>query len=316
MILAALVACTSTPRSLDDQLSLADAQVVGTHNSYHIRPGPGDFGPFDYDHPPLDEQIDLGVRQFELDLFWIDGDWAVIHEPQFDPGTNCPTLVDCLTDLRAGSERNPDHLPIMVLLELKEPYQDDLAEGQLEALSAWIGRYLGLSHLVDPADVQGEAPTMREAMLQGWPPLRGQRGRFIPVVHEGGSWAAQARSQELAHVFYDAYGDLDADWAAVHTLNDPFDPRIPEVVEARHLVRTRADASTVEARANDTGPRDQAFASGAHFVSTDFPVPRPETGYVVRLEGGARCNPLTAPGFCTTKLLEPTGPQEDQPEPQ
>ena len=39
-------------------------------------------------------------------------------------------------------------------------------------------------------------------------------------------------------------------------------------------------------------------------------------GQVIHAEGGARCNPLTAPGFCTTKLLEPTGPQEEQPEQQ
>ena len=64
------------------------------------------------------------------------------------------------------------------------------------------------------------------------------------------------------------------------------------------LVRTRADADTVQARSNDTTMRDAALAGGAQFVSTDYEVPDPRFGpYVVRIPGGtpARCNPVTAP---------------------
>ena len=55
-------------------------------------------------------------------------------------------------------------------------------------------------------------------------------------------------------------------------INDPirdFD-RIRALVRKGYLVRTRADANTVNARANDTRQRDQALASGAQFVSTDY----------------------------------------------
>ena len=47
--------------------------------------------------------------------------------------------------------------------------------------------------------------------------------------------------------------------------------------------------------------RDAALASGAHFVSTDYPVPDPNfSDYQVTLPGGniARCNPVN-PGNCT-----------------
>jgi hypothetical protein len=71
-------------------------------------------------------------------------------------------------------------------------------------------------------------------------------------------------------------------------------------------VRTRADADTVQARAGDTSLFDAALASGANFISTDFPSPHPETGYVVEMPGGepARCNPVSAPPSCEALALE------------
>ena len=66
------------------------------------------------------------------------------------------------------------------------------------------------------------------------------------------------------------------------------------------IVRTRADADTVQARTNDTTMRDAALASGAQFVSTDYEEPEPDVRH--RLHGArspaarpARCNPVTAP---------------------
>jgi len=73
-------------------------------------------------------------------------------------------------------------------------------------------------------------------------------------------------------------------------------------------VRTRADADTEEARSGDTTRRDAALASGAHFVSTDYPVPDPRfTDYRVGIpgEGVARCNPVN-PGECIA--LDVPGP--------
>ena len=101
----------------------------------------------------------------------------------------------------------------------------------------------------------------------------------------------------------DGYGDLTAPWAAIHSLNGPTDPRIADVVAAGHLVRTRADGDVQEPAAGDTTRRDAAIASGAHFVSTDFPEPHPETGYVVDL-GGVACNPVTASDTCDPATIE------------
>ncbi len=74
------------------------------------------------------------------------------------------------------------------------------------------------------------------------------------------------------------------------------------------MVRTRADADTVEARANDTTARDAAFASGSTWVSSDFVVPGRAFGtpYFVQIPGGtpSRCNPINTPTWCTSGMIE------------
>lgn len=80
--------------------------------------------------------------------------------------------------------------------------------------------------------------------------------------------------------------------------NDPVGSfeEIQSLVRAGFLVRTRADAGTVEARANDVARRDKALASGAQLASTDYPEPDPRFAeYTVRFENGVvvRANPVT-----------------------
>ncbi len=84
--------------------------------------------------------------------------------------------------------------------------------------------------------------------------------------------------------------------------------RIRRLVRRGFVVRTRADADTVEARANDMSRAKRALTSGAQWVSTDYPA----TGtaahfgspYFVQLPIGvpAQCNPVTAPTTCPLLL--------------
>ena len=105
--------------------------------------------------------------------------------------------------------------------------------------------------------------------------------------------------------------------AAWFNINDPikeFD-RIQKLVRDGFLVRTRADADTVQARANDTNQRDKALASGAQFVSTDYPEPdRRLTDYCVQLPGGivARSNPVIGDPALGRNDLESRKPAPDR----
>jgi hypothetical protein len=102
----------------------------------------------------------------------------------------------------------------------------------------------------------------------------------------------------------------DADAAFVKRNDALAEDEIRGLVEAGYVVRTRADAETVQARLGDTSLRDAALRSGAQWVSTDYPAPDLAVGfttdYVVEIPGGtvARCNPVNAPVDCVSAELE------------
>lgn len=272
--------------------------MVGTHNSYHVQTT--DISTWAYTHRPLGEQLDLGVRQFELDVYDAEG-LPVYHVAVVDAGTTCPTLADCVGAQAAWSAAHPDHLPIVTLIETKT---DGVAAPFLDALDEVLRQAWGAS-LFTPDELRGDAADLRTALAtEGWPPLDTLRGRALYVLHEGGGNRDVYLEGGLdgRAMFPDAFGDTSLPFAAIHSMNDPFDPRIAEVALEGHLVRTRADSDGVEPLANDVGPRDAALASGAHWVSTDFPEPHPESGYVV--EPLFRCNPVTAPEGCEAAGLE------------
>jgi hypothetical protein len=97
--------------------------------------------------------------------------------------------------------------------------------------------------------------------------------------------------------------------AAYITLNEPVQDakRIRAAVEAGFMVRTRADADTLEARDGKTERREAALASGAQYVSTDYMQPDARFGgYSVRLPDGATtvCNPVRAQTKCGGRAVK------------
>ena len=97
--------------------------------------------------------------------------------------------------------------------------------------------------------------------------------------------------------------NTEANHAAYFTINDPiqYQQLIQTTVSAGFIVRTRADANTIEARENTTSRREAALNSGAHYVSTDYYLPRSDfSEYSVNLpaKSAARCNPIRLPVAC------------------
>ena len=134
----------------------------------------------------------------------------------------------------------------------------------------------------------------------------------MAVLHTGGSLRdayldAPGGTKERL-MFPDAYGNLEADYAAYHSMNNPIDGQaaIQAVVEAGHLVRTRADADGEESEALDYTKATAALNSGAHFISTDFPFAATETtyGFIIPEGTPSRCNPISAPADCNSADLE------------
>jgi hypothetical protein len=165
--LTAVLACnapTCLAQTADATLKLNQIQVIGTHNSYHAGIAPNEskiwqakyadaYKGLDYQHQPLPQQFDSGVRQIELDVYADSKGGLYAHpsgpsmvaaaklppDPDFDPNgvmskpgfkvmhvqdvdyrSTCQPFTACLEQVRQWSRAHPDHVPIFILVETKQ----------------------------------------------------------------------------------------------------------------------------------------------------------------------------------------------------
>jgi hypothetical protein len=248
----------------------------------------------------------------------------VLHVQEVDFRTTCPTFVDCLTQVRDWSDAHPGHLPITIQVEPKDDTIPDPGLGFVTplpwttdgfaALEGEIRSVFPEDRVVTPGQVRGRHATLADAVrADRWPRLSEARGKVLFVLDDGGE------EREAYRALHPDVGDRlvfvsaappDAD-AGMVVVNDPVGDgeRIQGLVEDGFLVRTRADADTVQARTGDTSQQEAAWASGAHFVSTDYPFPEDRfgTGYVAEVPGPGvvRCNPVAAPRHCPEAGIRP-----------
>ncbi len=156
-----LIAQQNTPIA---PLKLNQIQVIGTHNSYHAGIAPSEtkiwrtkyadaYKGLEYQHPPLAQQFDSGVRQIELDVYadtaggryahpsgpamveaaglladdpfdpdgvMLKPGFKVMHVQDVDYRSNCQPFIACLKQVRAWSDAHPGHIPLFVLVETKQ----------------------------------------------------------------------------------------------------------------------------------------------------------------------------------------------------
>jgi hypothetical protein len=250
--------------------------------------------------------------------------FKVLHVQDVDFRTTCLTFVACLTMVRDWSHAHPRHVPIMIDVEAKQDAIPDpvnlgfavphpIGPPELDALDAEIRSVLSPADLVTPDDVRGSHATLEEAIrTDGWPTLAKSRDKVLFVLDN----EDKIRDDYIAghpalkgRILFKS-SPRGTPEAAFLKLNDPVEDEaaIRQAVLDGYVVRTRADADTVQARTGDTTMRDAALRSGAQWVSTDYEVPDTQfgTGYVVAIPGGtpARCNPVRNPRDCTSADIE------------
>ncbi len=296
---------------LDDVLRITDGQAIGTHNSYHLEPTPLLTEEWAYSHEPLDVQLgQLGVRQVELDV-WYDEDTegvSVMHVPIVDQDSTCPTLLDCLDVMLQWSEANPAHFPLFVMVEPKDEVPEQSMTYRMDLLEETVRAGWPAEKAWTPDDQQGGYGSLRESVVEeGWPLLQELRGKAIFLLLDSNEGRTEylGPDESLAGKTMFVRADAEDPLASVFTLDGPTDPDIPALAEQGFLIRTRTDAGGVP-EGGDTTRLDQALASGAHWLSTDFPAADEETGYVAVVPDGSPvgCNPVTAPAECTAEALE------------
>jgi hypothetical protein len=260
-----------------------------------------------YDHPPLADQLNAGLRSLEIDVFYdpIGGrfkkpasyeymkkqgatnlqpfdtlgleypGFKVLHIADVDFRTHCTTLEGCLSELKTWSNQHPRHIPIFILLEIKQqglkifpnstevmPY-DSAAMNQLDAE---IVRALGRDKIIAPDDVRGKYKTLEEAVLaQNYPTLEASRGKFVFLM-------LPAIDESMAQMYWAGRPSLEGRMMFVRST--PGTPRsafllldnaivqqgeIQQRVREGYLVRTRSDIETYEAKMNDYTRANAAF---------------------------------------------------------
>lgn len=286
-----------------------------------------------YTHIDLTAQLNKGLRNLEIDVFadTKGGKYAhpkgldiakseepydpnglmnkpgfkVFHMPDIDFRTSCYTFEICLQELKKWSDANPDHVPVFITLEPKDgdanffgTKPEDFTPELFDALDQELRKGLG-NKLITPDMVRGKYKTLEEAVLHNnWPTLKKAKGKFLFILDNNGAkrdlYALNHPSLKGRAIFINA--EPGKPEAATLFRNNPEEAGISELVKKGYLIRTRADADTKEARANDYSHFDAAKKSGAQIITTDYYLPSTffKSPYQIKYDDGSyvRENPV------------------------
>jgi hypothetical protein len=274
-----------------------------------------------YAHPLVRKHLGLGPLP---DPAWQQPGFKVLHVADADYNSSCVQFTTCLRQVKTWSDANPNHVPLFVMLELKQSSRAWIDRGgvvapawdlgQFERVDAEIRSVFRKHELIVPDDVRRPGLTVEQSITKhGWPTLEEARGRVMFFFNNVGSSSPYSEGRpnlegRLAFVNA-APGNPNSAYHGRDEVLELF-PLIQDLVSRNYLIRTRSDISLSTVRAGDMRPVQAALASGAQLISTDFPSEgmsgRYGTDFAVQLPEGlpARCNPVNAPPRCRSDRLE------------
>ncbi|MEO9964206.1 MAG: phosphatidylinositol-specific phospholipase C1-like protein [Reichenbachiella sp.] len=227
--------CVDDSDSNQSLTKLNEIQLIGSHNSYKqaIEQPLLDYvaeittrslaESLEYEHISLEAQLNLGLRNLELDLYY-DPEGGRYTNPQGldiviasgntplpydeegklqEPGlklfhvqdvdfrSHHLLFKDALISLKNWSDANPDHTPIFILIEAK----DDVIEMTIDPLpftqeaiatiDTEINEIFSSDHLILPDQIRGGAESLEQGMLDhGWPSLDESKGKLLFILNE------------------------------------------------------------------------------------------------------------------------------------
>ena len=326
---AAYEAAIDTPGDYDQFLAYSHAPIAQQLGGQHVRGLELDLFPDPlgglYANPLVRQTVGLGPL---TDPAWQQPGIKVLHIVDVDYEGTCVRFVDCLAQLRDWSTGNPGHVPLLIMLELKQSDSRLVAAGgvvappwdgaALDALDAEIRSVFDDEQLITPDDIRRPGLSLEQSVLRyGWPTLADSRGKVAFLLdNDPGPIrdAYRAGRPSLAGRVLFTNSRRGFEDAAFIKRNEPRGAntaQIQELVRAGYLVRTRSDVPLTTVLSGDTTQLEAALESGAQLVSTDFPVAgmaaRYRSDFVAQLPTGgvARCNPVNARQSCRDDRLEP-----------
>lgn len=215
-------------------VKLNEIQVIGSHNSYKIaiekgileyleNMNPAISQSLEYEHIPLSEQLDLGLRNLELDVNHDPegGRYAnpkglellkskgitpipydveeklqepglkLFHAQDIDFRSHHLIFKDALQELLIWSNSHPDHTPVFILINAKDSPIPGMrvplpfTASALDSIDMEIRSVFPLEKLITPELVMSQNQSLEASILsQGWPDLEKVKGRFLFVLDE------------------------------------------------------------------------------------------------------------------------------------
>lgn len=283
----------------------------------------------EYDHIPIDSQLEYyGLRSLEIDIYndpdggrfysrqgnalrgkstnsHIDAllkpGMKVLHIPDVDYNTNYITFIDAIQAIKKWSAVHPTHLPIYVMIELKDDAIGDHIKlaGFKTAIPFDVDAILKLKEeilsiydhpdqqLLTPDALRADYPSLRVAINStGFPLLQDTRGKVVFIL-----MTTKAINEKICSQFpsykslpFFTFSEANRDEAVFVKCDDPIVDfeKIRALVSQGYMVRTRSDVETEQARMLDYSMFHLAKESGAQIISTDYYQPYYKTGFVIK----------------------------------
>ncbi len=285
--------------ALENGIKFNELRFVATHNSYQTKKtdeyidlygnvsdltfGLVNSEKAEFYSDTLTQQLNLGVRSFEMDIetFKRNGEisFTCMHAPYSDMTTSCYDFSLALKEIKMWSDYNPNHLPITIIIEPKSgflPLEDmksfnlDYALKLDEALKAALG-----DKLFTPADMLRDYESFGEMRkADDWCKAQDMLGKVLVLLHDckvTGKYIEVDESIKTQAMFpMLREKDIDRDCTSFILANDPEEfLKISEdaLYNKRIIARTRADKY-----GDYSGKqREDALECGAQIVSTDYP---------------------------------------------
>lgn len=232
-----------------NQYTMNEIQLIGSHNSYklpieealwqHVYDiDSAQAMALQYGHISMAEQLKLGLRSFEIDVFYdpkgghfsnplgleilkgkgiesevfdqekklLEPGLKVMHIQDVDFRSHHVLFKEQLEVMKTWSMNNVGHMPIIILMNAKDQQVGQLhpvlpfSTEALASIDREIKEVFSPEQLITPDLVRGDHITLEEAVLtKGWPELDKVRNRFLFVLDE---------SQEKTKRYLKAYPDL------------------------------------------------------------------------------------------------------------
>lgn len=286
-------------KAIEDGVKLNEIAILGTHNSYQrlataetrfamnivdtITFKKLGLNTFDFEMDTLTEQLEMGVRNVEIDIETLDKDdkieFKVTHNSIVDNASSAYDFTKALQEIKMWSDNNPRHIPVIVIVEPKSFVIEinGMKKFSLEyakELDKIVEETLGDS-LLTPEDMLRDYQSFKEMRENDdWISLKEAQGKILVLLHDCDvteSYIAldeSIRTQKMFPML--RYDDRNETYTSFILENDAFranERKAENINESNLIVRTRADVYP-----NYSDERYEVIETcGSQIITTDFP---------------------------------------------